>query len=381
MAGLLDKQLALANAGILAGGNPSDLNALMTPQAQSAFGVPQYVDPIYSSAQIPMGAEFDTPLSDYDQWVANYQQRQAAGTLNEPARNAAANLWDALTGYPEEFNAMQEAEKERLLNKPPLLNPAENSIYKDSFITKLVEEGPEAAAENLTASLNQGLNIEEPPKDPLQDIIPQQHYKKINKDMTPYEAKSTAEQNAGTAAMMQAGATDTELSAWDKLNEEFDMTTVGLALLATNDGSANVGQNIGKAMMMGRQEKERQRDKKASSSAAARQEALDERKVRAQEVTALAAMERALAKANTPDEIELVDNKASLEVAQAWLQDQGVRKDAAGAKSQEFITDTLKLMKTRSDLDMATAQRLMFEVYKQNNLFEKTSWHERGDYK
>lgn len=70
---------------------------------------------------------------------------------------------------------------------------------------------------------------------------------------SPKEAHNKKTYNQGLHDIVQAGGSEEELSAWDKLNEEFDMTTVGMALLASNDGSSNMAANIGKALMAGRQ--------------------------------------------------------------------------------------------------------------------------------
>jgi hypothetical protein len=59
-----------------------------------------------------------------------------------------------------------------------------------------------------------------------------------------------------------SGATEEELSGWDKFADEYDIATIGMALLASNDGKGTFSANFGKAMMAGKAAKTNQAEKK-----------------------------------------------------------------------------------------------------------------------
>ena len=170
--------------------------------------------------------------------------------------------------------------------------------------------------------------------------------------------------------MIQAGATKEDLSAWDKFTSEYDLATIGMALLASNDGSSTMASNLGKALMAGRQAK-------LSGPEKARKEDLEERKVRATEKTAEAALLRASAAMKDSGEREIVDNASALKATSAWLAQQGVNKDAATAKAQEFATDVAEYH-ARSGTSMGQAQRRMLQIYTSAGLFQPTGLFTSG---
>ena len=75
---------------------------------------------------------------------------------------------------------------------------------------------------------------------------------------TPAQAdkvKAQANKKLGEQAKTQLkaeGATKEQLSMWDKFTKEYDLSAIGLSLLASNDGSSNVIANLGKAMIAGK---------------------------------------------------------------------------------------------------------------------------------
>ena len=139
-------------------------------------------------------------------------------------------------------------------------------------------------------------------QDPLEEIIPKSSYRKVEVDDAPQVAAQKAVQNQGSAAIVQSGGGDAELSAWDKLNQEFDMGVVGMALLASNDGSGNVGANLGKALMMGKQARMSQADTGLEEQRNALKDSLEVRKTRVQEENAKTLRIAAYAK-GTPKQV------------------------------------------------------------------------------
>jgi hypothetical protein len=86
------------------------------------------------------------------------------------------------------------------------------------------------------------------------------------------EVEHQAKVAEGAEAMLKAGASEKDLEGWAKFTDEFDLTTIGIALLASNDGSGNIVSNLGQALMLGRQAAEFRKDKIAAGEAAARKE-------------------------------------------------------------------------------------------------------------
>ncbi|RLD69980.1 MAG: hypothetical protein DRI98_09165 [Bacteroidetes bacterium] len=96
-------------------------------------------------------------------------------------------------------------------------------------------------------------------------------------------------------SMAQAGATKEELSAWDKFSSEYDLATIGMALMASNDGSSTFSSNFGKALMAGKQAKMSAKDKATAAATAGRKEARDERDITVKEANAYTARMKAMA--------------------------------------------------------------------------------------
>jgi len=115
------------------------------------------------------------------------------------------------------------------------------------------------------------------------------------KQKTDAKAKVTSETSVAMvdeakADMAASGATPEQLSQFDKFAGEYDIATIGMALLASNDGTGTFSANLGKAMLLGKQAKTKQQeradakaDKVTKAEAASRKEARDERKVKVAE--------------------------------------------------------------------------------------------------
>jgi hypothetical protein len=86
------------------------------------------------------------------------------------------------------------------------------------------------------------------------------------------------------ADLQQRGASEEALSGWDKFNEDYDLTTIGLALMSNQGG--DLFSNLAQAMILGKQAKTAEKDKAAAGAAAARKEAREEREVRVKEFNA-----------------------------------------------------------------------------------------------
>jgi hypothetical protein len=71
------------------------------------------------------------------------------------------------------------------------------------------------------------------------------------------QAKKAAQNQAiaqtTRAELQRQGRTEEELGVWDKFTSEYDLGTIGMALLASNDGRSNIWANLGNALMAGKQ--------------------------------------------------------------------------------------------------------------------------------
>ena len=86
------------------------------------------------------------------------------------------------------------------------------------------------------------------------------------KQKTDAKAKVTSETSVAMvdeakADMAASGATPEQLSQFDKFAGEYDIATIGMALLASNDGTGTFSANLGKAMLLGKQAKTKQQER------------------------------------------------------------------------------------------------------------------------
>lgn len=132
-------------------------------------------------------------------------------------------------------------------------------------------------AEDLIPTDIQGQAVEAPPA--VQEAV-------VAQQAATQGAQSKVVTEQAKTAMADSGATSEELGVMDRLSEEFDMMTLGMALLASNDGSGNVGSNIGKAMLAARQVKMNMNAAEAAAAAAGRKEGRAERETAVKEFNA-----------------------------------------------------------------------------------------------
>jgi hypothetical protein len=129
----------------------------------------------------------------------------------------------------------------------------------------------------------------------------------------------------------ERGASQEALSGWDKFNEDYDLSTIGLALMANQGG--DLFSNLAQAMILGKQAKTAEKDKAAATAAAGRKEAREEREIRRKEADTASQLEVDKAKYNKllaeidnikkgdPDDIEgFFTNKAALESITSFLE-------------------------------------------------------------
>jgi hypothetical protein len=135
-------------------------------------------------------------------------------------------------------------------------------------------------------------------KDSPEDSPPTREEIKVKAQKIPETPKEAAEQSQVEAQQVRVqlqdqGASEEDLSAWDKFNNEFDLTTVGLMLMASAGNGQGLAANLGTALLKSKQMKQAQQDKDIAAAAAGRDEAREERKVRAEEFRAQVAAENA----------------------------------------------------------------------------------------
>jgi hypothetical protein len=152
---------------------------------------------------------------------------------------------------------------------------------------------------------------------------------------TPKEAadQSQVEAQQVRVQLQDQGASEEDLSAWDKFNGEFDLTTVGLMLMATAGNGQGLAANLGAALLKSKQMKQAQAMTESELAAAAREETREEREIRRKEADTASKLELDKAKYNKilaeiddikkgdPDDIEgFFTNKAALESITSFLE-------------------------------------------------------------
>jgi hypothetical protein len=180
-------------------------------------------------------------------------------------------------------------------------------------------------------------------------------------------------------------------SAWENFNDQYDLTTFGLNMMALSGSGRSVTQSMGIALSAARGAKKAQIDAGIASATAARKENREERELRVEEAKALgdisrkeaqtavdlaklpieqqkadaymmkasAAMKKAVAEGR---EVELIDNKQAIEATTAWLTHRGVNEVSANAQARQFATDVAELH-SRGGRSMAEAQQQMLDTY------------------
>lgn len=134
-------------------------------------------------------------------------------------------------------------------------------------------------AARVEAGKQQQATVASDARKTMEDIVKQDMLASIDEDIT-----------APTFDMTQVDQeVEKELGFLDKVSSEFDMLTFGMMLLASNDGSKSVGQNIGQALIGAKKAKQMQGNR-------TREEDLAERRVAATEMSAQASLATAIRK-------------------------------------------------------------------------------------
>lgn len=150
-----------------------------------------------------------------------------------------------------------------------------------------------------------------------------------------------------TEEAMQAEGTWTEewQKGWDKFNEEYDLATVGLALMSSNDGRRTLTQNLGMALNAGRQAV-------VNRKVAARTEAREDLKVQIDLMNAWTARKRAIA---TAKDMKVSDaNPTAISVMNNAAARAGIELDEI-ENSEDVIRELAALWQTELDNNPNTA--------------------------
>lgn len=197
--------------------------------------------------------------------------------------------------------------------------------------------------------------------------------KSVTETDTPKDVHNKQTYNQGLHDIVQAGGSEEDLSAWDRLNEEFDMTTVGMALLASNDGSSNMAANIGKAMMAGRASVAN----KADAAYVKEQEAVEasrkERETRVKEFNAMTARNVAVTGADLPD---MIPKKVEAEHISPFIEGQldkiGLNNSMSDTDKNEFTSRVMIATQKNKDPNM-TLDQILNDIWRTSTV-ETDDW-------
>lgn len=206
----------------------------------------------------------------YDTTQDGTPEKQALTDFMEgaqlPVNETIASLPDFAKDYVENFGTgnKKPTTVEQMKAPNPGESPTETKV-RGAVIESAVEKDPENNPETVKL-------LQEDPNAPVDKVV---------------ATKSKDGYNAGKKAIVQNGGTKEDLDAWDQFNENFDLTTIGLSLLMSNDGSRNMSQNMGIALQAGRQYKQDQKDKMTAEELAAAEAARKERETQVKEENAV----------------------------------------------------------------------------------------------
>jgi hypothetical protein len=203
-----------------------------------------------------------------------------------------------------------------------------------------------------------------------------------------------------------ANWSESEMSAWDNFNSMYDLTTVGLNLMAMSQNGESLTVSLGKALSAGKQAKEAQVDKDVANERLDRKEGREERKLDIDEAEGLSkdkargALDRNSAADRASREI-IADknNQSRLEAAElvadgglptathqaqlvsganGFLQNQGMHEDRAGGHAVALATETTNIMQ-QYGVPYQQAQQEAFEWLIETGVIQKSKWHQSGD--
>jgi hypothetical protein len=196
------------------------------------------------------------------------------------------------------------------------------------------------------------------------------------RNLTPEEATAAASVDQKAAAekfMQEQDPSGSWKGAWDRFNEDYDLTTLGLNMMALSGrGDMNFTQKLGLSMQAGRQARVAQIDKGIAGSTAARKEAREERKVRVEELKAQAEARRKEAQTQIdsaqleadatllPFEVANIkaDTRKKLAQAQKDVNDTG----GEVTKNKPFIESTEAILVSEYGLDEEDAKAAGFAL-------------------
>jgi hypothetical protein len=156
----------------------------------------------------------------------------------------------------------------------------------------------------------------------------------------------------GAEAILKSGGGEKELQGWAKFTDEYDLATIGMALMAGQSG--NFGTDLGLALMMGKQASDFRKDKAIAGEAAGRKEQRAEKKLAIDEFKALSAAEQAalnatdLAKyreaqiANTQEKNKLYAARTAAVGSKALGESDKVRYDKATSAAGAYLANNPK---------------------------------------
>ena len=222
---------------------------------------------------------------------ADYEQRKEAGTLNQPL----LDFWQTITHRPPEMDRQPhpmdwagtpfqnlENQMEMNINSPesnyrqpntdpvsvmpenfPGNHPVVDDIYKgihedidkQAALAKAKTPNPdesEGEAQVRNAAIDDGLK--DPAGSPtVEKLITEKPNASVGEVTA---ARSTdLKVQAEEAAKKSGSWSESWQEGWDKFTSNVDLFTMGVTLLATNDGSRSFGENLGIAMSAGRDAK------------------------------------------------------------------------------------------------------------------------------
>jgi hypothetical protein len=254
----------------------------------------------------------------------------------------------------------------------------------------------------------------EAPKITPETTLGELHEVQVTAQKKKAQEQSQALHQKARQDLAQQGATEEQLSGWDKFASEFDLMTVGMALLASNDGSGSVVTNLGQALMLGRQaaidmedrdfdqtlalnelmEKQIENDSKqnkrtqdirvADNNTGIAQQNADSRAAALgpAQLAANASMLRAQQALIKGQKISDVDKKAVIDGTSAYLKSQGVREDTAEGLKLQMANEVNELVqKSGGTVGYGEAMRLLMEDYQIDGTLEPTGFFQSGDWK
>ena len=244
----------------------------------------------------------------YLERLANYEKNKAEGNLH---RNPFAGLTSAINSInpvntvpalwkgavAPEAAKMQAAVANNMRGHPIYGNLFRDPVPSSKPMLTAPGGPPQAPLGPLSASSpqpfgmlrNQGNTGPRPIRNPMD--IADEWYKEVVEPLTPekkpksetqtpvekaHQEVMNASNEAAKADLKEQGATEEELSAWDKFNEKFDLTRAGLAMLRGAGPGSSFWQDLGVAGQIGLDAAERRSDKDIAQAMAERKVAIDE---------------------------------------------------------------------------------------------------------